>query len=51
MSNLKSRIKENELEEQEKEQRILLKENKQTIVDFIIDNKELIRIDDLKVIF
>jgi hypothetical protein len=51
MSILKSRIKENELEEQEKEQRILLKENKQTIVDFIIDNKELIRIDGLKVIF
>jgi hypothetical protein len=48
LSNLKSRIKD-ELEEQKKEQQILLKENKQRIVDFIIDNKDSIRIQDLKI--
>ena len=48
ISNLKAHIK-YELEEQEKEQQILLKENKQIIIDFFIDNKDSIRIEDLKI--
>jgi hypothetical protein len=47
-SNLKAQIK-YELEEQEKEQQILLKQNKQTIIDFLLDNKEAIRIEDLRI--
>ena len=45
---LKLRIKD-ELEKQEKEQQILLKDHKENIIDFIIDNKESIRIEDLKI--
>jgi hypothetical protein len=48
ISNLKAQLKD-ELEEHEKEQQILLKENKQNIIDFIIDNKDSIRIEDLKI--
>ncbi|HET9806757.1 MAG TPA: hypothetical protein VFP49_07600, partial [Nitrososphaeraceae archaeon] len=48
VSNLKSKIKE-ELEKSDREQQILLKENKQTIIDFLIDNKDSIRIEDLKI--
>ena len=48
LSNLKAKIKE-DLEEQGKEQQILLKENKQNIIDFIIGNKESIKIEDLKI--
>jgi hypothetical protein len=50
ISNLKDRIKD-ELEEHEREQeqQILLKDNKQNIIDFLIDNKESIRIEDLKI--
>ena len=47
-SNLKSRIKD-ELEEQEKEQQILLKENKQNIIAFLLDNKDSIKVEDLKI--
>jgi hypothetical protein len=45
---LNSKIKE-ELEKSHREQQILLKENKQTIVDFLLDSKESIRIEDLKI--
>jgi hypothetical protein len=38
-----------ELEKSHREQLILLKENKQNIIDFIIDNKDSIRIDELKI--
>jgi hypothetical protein len=44
---LKSKIQE-ELEKSHKEQLILFKQNKQTIIDFIIDNKDSIKIEDLK---
>ena len=46
--NLQSRIQE-ELKKQEKEQQILLKENKQNVIDFIIDNKDAIKDEDLKI--
>ncbi|HSF51556.1 MAG TPA: hypothetical protein VLA74_12405 [Nitrososphaeraceae archaeon] len=49
ISILKTQIKEDELEEQEKEQKIFLKENRQNIIDFIIENKDVIRIEDLKI--
>ena len=45
---LKEKIKE-ELEKSNREQKILLKENKQSIIDFIIDNRDCIRIEDLKI--
>jgi hypothetical protein len=45
---LKAKIKE-ELEKSNREQLILLKENKQNIIDFIIDNKDAIRVEDLKI--
>ncbi|HET7644844.1 MAG TPA: hypothetical protein VFK40_15170 [Nitrososphaeraceae archaeon] len=45
---LKSKIKD-ELERNQREQLILLKENKQNIIDFIIENKDSIRIEDLKI--
>ena len=45
---LKSKIKE-ELEKDKEEQLILLKENRQNIIDFIIDNKDSIKIADLKI--
>ena len=48
ISNLTFSIKD-ELEKQEKEQILLLKANKQTIIDFITDNKDSIRIEDLKI--
>ena len=38
-----------ELRKHKEEQLILLKENKQNIIDFIIDNKDSIRIEDLKI--
>ena len=44
---LKAKMKE-EYKKHKKEQQILLKENKQNIIDFIIDNKDSIRIEDLK---
>ncbi|HET9807766.1 MAG TPA: hypothetical protein VFP49_12740, partial [Nitrososphaeraceae archaeon] len=47
-ANLKAQIKE-DLQKQEKEQQILLKEYKQDIIDFIINNKDSIRIEDLKI--
>ena len=46
--NLKLKIKE-EFKKHKEEQLILLKENKQNIIDFIIDNKESIRVEDLKI--
>jgi hypothetical protein len=46
--NLKMKIKD-ELEKSDREQLMLLKENKQNIIDFIIDNKNLIRVEDLKI--
>jgi hypothetical protein len=46
--NLKAKIKE-ELKKHKKGQLILLKENKQTIIDFLIDNKDLIKVEDLKI--
>ena len=45
---IKSKIIE-ELEKSDKEQLILLKENKQTILDFLLDNKDSIKIEDLKI--
>jgi hypothetical protein len=45
---LKLKIKE-ELEKSHREQLILLKENKQTIIDFLIGNKNSIRVEDLKI--
>ena len=44
---LKSKIK-YELERSHREQLLLLKQNKEVIIDFIIDNKDAIRIEDLK---
>ena len=38
-----------ELEKNHREQLILLKENKQNIIDFIIDNKDAIKVEDLKI--
>ena len=38
-----------ELRKHKEEQLILLKENKQNIIDFIIDNIDSIRLEDLKV--
>jgi len=49
--NLKPELKIQRKEEYKKhkeEQKILLKENKQKIIDFIIDNKDSVRIEDLK---
>jgi hypothetical protein len=40
---LKAKIK--EFEKSRKEQQILLKENKQNIIDFLLGNKESIRIE------
>ena len=48
ISNLKIQIKD-ELEKQEKEQQILLKQNKQNIINFLLDNKDSIRIEDMKI--
>ena len=45
---LNTKIKE-EFEKSNREQKILLKENKQNIIDFIIDNKDSIRVEDLKI--
>lgn len=45
---LKEKMKD-ELEKNEKEQLILLKDNKQNIIDFIIDNKDSIKIEDLMI--
>jgi hypothetical protein len=42
-------IEQEELEKSNREQQILLKENKQTIIDFIINNTDSIRIEDLKI--
>jgi hypothetical protein len=33
----------------EEDQQIILKQNQQTIIDFLIDNKESIRFEDLKI--
>ena len=38
-----------ELEKSHREQLILLKQNKQTIIDFLLGNKDSIRIEDLKI--
>jgi hypothetical protein len=38
-----------ELEKSDIKQLILLKQNKQTIIDFLLDSKDSIRIEDLKV--
>ena len=38
-----------ELEKSDREQKRLLKENKEHIIDFIIDNKNSIRVEDLKI--
>ena len=48
---LKSELKvmKEELKKHKEEQKTLLKENKQTLIDFIIDKKELIRVEDLKI--
>ena len=45
---LKAKMKE-EIRKHKEEQQILLKENKQNIIDFILDNKDSIRIEDLKI--
>jgi hypothetical protein len=45
---LNAKIKK-EFEKSNREQKILLKENKQNIIDFIIDNKDSIKIEDLKI--
>jgi hypothetical protein len=45
---LKIQLKER-LKKHNEEQLILLNENKQTIINFILDNKESIRIEDLKI--
>ena len=45
---LNAKIKE-EFEKSNREQKILLKENKQNIIDFNIDNKDSIRVEDLKI--
>jgi hypothetical protein len=44
---LKSKIQE-ELEKSHREQVTVLKENKQNIIDFLVDNKDSIKIEDLK---
>jgi hypothetical protein len=44
---LKSKIK-YELERSHREQIILLKQNKEAIIDFLVDNKDSIKIEDLK---
>jgi hypothetical protein len=44
---LKSKIKDEELEKSNREQKILLKEYKQNIIDFLLYNKDSIRIKDL----
>jgi hypothetical protein len=46
--NLKTKIK-GKLENRDKEQQILLIENKQKIIDFLLDNTDSIRIEDLKI--
>ena len=38
-----------EFKQHQEEQLILLKENKQNIIDFLLDNKDSIRIEDLKI--
>ena len=38
-----------QLKIQEEEQQILLKNNKQNIIDLLLDNKDSIRIEDLKI--
>jgi hypothetical protein len=48
ISNLKAQIK-NELAKHEKKQQILLKDNKQNIINFLVDNKDSIRVEDLKI--
>jgi hypothetical protein len=45
---LKTKMKE-EIRKHKEEQQILLNKNKQNIIDFIIDNKDSIRIEDLKI--
>ena len=45
---LKSKIKE-ELEKSHKEQLVLFKANKQNIIDFLLDNKDSIKVEDLKI--
>ena len=45
---LKSKNQE-ELEKSNIEQLILFKQNKQTIIDFLIDNKDSIKIEDLMI--
>ena len=45
--NLKTKIKD-ELEKSDKEQQIRLTENKQNIIDFLLDNTDSIRVEDLK---
>jgi hypothetical protein len=40
---------EEELEKSHREQQILLKENKNYIINFLLSNKDSIRIDDLKI--
>ena len=47
-SELKAKMKE-ELKKHKEEQLILLKEYRQNIIDFIIDNKNSIRVEDLKI--
>jgi hypothetical protein len=44
----KSKIKE-ELEKSHREQLIMLKENKTNIINFLLSNKDSIRIEDLKI--
>jgi hypothetical protein len=44
-----NRHSKNMVEELDREQQILLKENKQNIIDFILDNKQSIKIEDLKI--
>jgi hypothetical protein len=39
----------NQLEKSDREQQILLKENKQNVIDFLLDNKDSIKIEDLKI--
>ena len=45
---LKTKMKE-EIRKHKEEQLLILKENKQTIIDFLIDNKDAIKIEDLKI--
>jgi hypothetical protein len=45
---LKSKMKD-ELEKSHREQLILLKENKQEIINFLVDNKDSIKIEDWKI--